>query len=139
MTVSTGFGLTATITSGSGGAAMVEIVKIVDLEFPKFKKFLTDVTTHDSPQGYTEMLDTGQRELQSFKMTLEWDSTVMSHTAIVTHFNGTTSVTMTVEDPGGVEIISFSCFIEEIQRISKQKEALQAEVLVTPTSYPTIT
>jgi hypothetical protein len=72
-------------------------------------------------------------------MTLEWDVAEVSHALIATHFDGTVAVTMTVEDPAGAENISFSCFIEEIQRISKQKDSLRVEVLVTPTGPPTIT
>lgn len=131
-----GFGVTAQIdVSGSP----TTWVKIKDIDFPNFKKFLAESTTHDSTQGYKEMVATGKRELQGFRVTLEWDTAQATHAAVVTAFNADTPVTISVADPDGDETIAFEAHIEEIQRISRQESDYTAEVLVTPTGPPTIT
>lgn len=131
-----GFGMKVKITVGT---TLTTIANLLDAEFPKFNKFLAEQTGHDATSGYAEYIDTGKRGLDSFKMTLGWDSESTTHAAIVTAFSATTTVNMSIEDPGAVEIISFAAHIKSILRISKQEEGYQAEIEVQPTGLPTIT
>lgn len=130
-----GFGLTIKIFT----TALTAIVKVLDGEIPRFKRYLAEFTAHDSTDGYDEYISTGRRGLDKFKLTVGWDSTATTHAAIMTAFGSDTAVAMSVEDPAGDEVIAFSAFIEEIGRISKQKEGYTAEIVIQPTGKPTIT
>lgn len=130
-----GFGLTAQIDVS---ASLTTIVGVEDVDFPKFRKFIAEATHHGSTSGYYEAVDTGKRRVEPFRMTLFWDTSVNTHAATVTAFNGTTAVTFSIADPDGDETISFECFIEEIERMSRQEEAYKAAVLIHPTGAPTI-
>lgn len=130
-----GFGLTIKIYTST----LTAIVKVLDGEIPRFKRYLAEFTAHDSSSGYDEYISTGRRGLDKFKLTLGWDSGATTHAAIVTAFASDTAVAMSAEDPNGDEVIAFSAFIEEIGRIAKQKEGYVAEVVIQPTGAPTIT
>lgn len=131
-----GFGLTVMITMAEVATA---IATILDGEMPRFKRYLADFTPHDSTSGYDEYISTGRRGLDKFKLTLGWDAGEETHAAIVTAFDSDDPVEMAVEDPAGVETITFDAFIEEIGRIAKQKEGYVAEVVIQPTGAPVIT
>jgi hypothetical protein len=130
-----GFGLVIKIYTSS----LTAIVDVLDGEIPRFKRYLAEFTAHDSPSGYDEYISTGRRGLDKFKLTLGWDSTATTHAAIVTAFGSNTAVAMSAQDAAGEEVIAFSAFVEEIGRISKQKEGYVAEVVIQPTGAPTIT
>lgn len=131
-----GFGLSVQISISE---VLTAVAKILDGEIPRFKRYLAEFTAHDSASGYDEYISTGRRGLDKFKLTLGWDIAETSHAAIVAAFNAETPVTMVVEDPAGSETITFDAFIEEVGRISKQKEGYTAEVVIQPTSAPVIT
>jgi len=133
MTVQGGFGLDLKIHDGTD---LASVVKLLNVEYPKFKKFIAEVTGHDSTGGWYEAVDTGKRKLEGFKCTVAWDPT--AHAAIMTAFTGTAAVACSIEDPAGDEVISFSVHIEEIQRMGDQEDALKAEVLLHPTGAPAI-
>jgi hypothetical protein len=131
-----GFGLTVNITIGE---TLTAIATILDGEIPRFKRYLAEFTAHDSTSGYDEYISTGRRGLDKFKLTLGWDAVEETHEAIVAAFDSEDPVEMSVEDPAGIETITFDAFIEEIGRIAKQKEGYVAEVVIQPTGAPTIT
>lgn len=131
-----GFGLECKITVGT---VLTSIAHILDAEFPKFNKFLEDFTGHDSTDGWAEFIDSGKRAMEAFKMTLGWDSADATHAAIVTAFDGTTTVNMSIEDPAGVEVIAFAAHIKSLGRVAKQEEGYKCEVEVQPSGKPTIT
>ncbi len=118
------------------GSALASVVSLLDVEFPKFKKFIAEITGHDSAGGWYESVDTGKRRLESFKATLAWDAT--AHAAVLTAFTGTEPVACSIEDPDGDEVIGFDVHIEEIQRMGAQEDAMKAEILLHPTGEPTI-
>ncbi len=131
-----GFGLVCKITVGT---SLTVIAHIVDGEFPKFNKFLAENTGHDADTGWGTFIATGKRIMEAFKLTLGWDSAASTHAAIVTAFDSDNPVNMSIEDPGGVEVISFSAHIKSIGRIAKQENGYQCEVEIQPTGKPTIT
>lgn len=130
-----GFGVVVKINTGS----LTTIANVLDAEFPNQKQTLAEATAHDSPSGYREWMATGLRELEAFSMTLAWDDTESTHAQIMTSFAADTSVGMSIEDPGGQEVIAFDAFIEIVGRVTKMEEVYQAEVQVQPTGAPTIT
>lgn len=134
MTTQGGFGLVVKIYTST----LTAIVKVIDGEIPRFKRYLADVTAHDSTSGYDEYISTGRRGMDKFKVTLLWDSAATTHAAIVSAFASDTAVAMSTRAGTG-ETIAFSAFIEEIGRIAKQKEGYVAEVVIQPTGAPTIT
>jgi deoxyribodipyrimidine photolyase-like uncharacterized protein len=130
-----GYGLEVKINTGS----LTAIAKMVDGDMPAQLKELAEVTAHDSTSGYREFIDTGIRELGEFQVTLLWDDTEATHAQILTSFNATAAVSMSVLDPAGQETIAFSAFIRQISRISKMADGYKANVMIRPTGAPTIT
>jgi len=112
---------------------------LIDEDHTKFKKYLEETTPHGATGGYYQATDTGKRRLQPFSVTLKWDVAEATHAAIVAAFDSTDPIGMSIEDPDGSEVISFSAHIEEIERIVKQEEAYKAKVLIHPTGPATIT
>jgi len=115
------------------------IVNVKDAEFPRFKRFLAESTSHGSTGGYAEYVDSGSRELQKFKLTLGWDADAATHAALVTALTNETALAFSIQDPDGDEVISFSAFVEEIGRMGEKKGQFEAEVVIQPTGAPTIT
>jgi predicted secreted protein len=108
------------------------------MEFPEFEKIVADVTAHDSTGGYAEYIATGKRQLNSFKVTLGWDSAAATHAAVKTAFAADTTSTIVAADPDAVESISFSAHITKLGRIVKQEEGYKCDVEIQPTGVPTI-
>lgn len=115
------------------------IVHVEEMEFPEFEKIVADVTAHDSTGGYAEYIATGKRQLNSFKVTLGWDSAAATHAAIKSAFASDSASTIVASDPDGVENISFSAHITKLGRIAKQEEGYKCDVEIQPTGVPTIT
>src|SRR5574337_144278 len=113
-----GFGVVLQINN----AGLVTVANLLDVDFPKFSKYLEEFTNHQSTGGYYEAIDSGKRRLNPFPATLGWDSADATHAAILAAFNATDPVGMTIQDPNGDEIIAFDAHIEEIERMSKQTE-----------------
>ena len=131
-----GFGLVCQIdVSGTPTA----FAKILDVEFPVFKKFIAESTTHDSTGGYYEAEPSGKRRVMPLTATLAWDSSQSTHAAVLTAFNADTAVTFSIADPDGDETIAFECHIEEVRRLGQQEDIFKAEVLIHPTGQATIT
>jgi hypothetical protein len=131
-----GFGAKLKITIT---AALTLIVNMKEVKFPEQIKELADATSHDSTGGYRRFIDTGLRELSEFTATLRWDKLHATHAAILTTFNGTAAVAMTIEDPGGLEVMAFSAHVAKIARMSPLDDVYEAEVTFRPTGAPTIT
>ena len=131
-----GYGVKFKITVSS---ALTAVANVLDVDFPKFQREIDDVTGHDSSGGYAEYISTGLKSLSEMKLMLTWDKAAATHAAIKTAFDSGGAVNMSVEDPGGSEIIAFAGIIKEMGRTSKQKEALKCEVTIQPTGAPTIT
>lgn len=131
-----GFGVKLKITVGT---ALTVVAGVREVEFPEFEKMLAEATAHDSSGGWKEMIDTGKRALNAFTVTLSWDADGATHAAMVTAFGSTSPVNMSIEDPAGTEVISFSAFINKIGRTAEQEEVYSAEVEITPTGAPSIT
>src|SRR5512139_3260639 len=105
-----GFGLDLKIMVGT---TLTSVVHIIDGEIPEFEKFLAEMTAHDSTGGYAEWIATGKYAINEFKVTLAWDSAASTHAAIVTAFDAASAVSMSIEDPAGVEVIAFSGHIRK--------------------------
>lgn len=136
MSTQGGHGLVVKFTVGT---VLTAVANVLDADFPEQVKTLWSFRRHDGTDGYIERIDTGLRELTPFPMTLLWDPEEATHAAVITMFDGTDAVNMSIEDPGGVEVIAFAGFIERIGRLSRSEEGFQATVMVTPTGAPTIT
>jgi hypothetical protein len=115
------------------------IAHILESDMPEFEKILADVTAHDSTSGYAEQIATGKRQVNEFTTTLLWDADAATHTAIIAGFNSDATVNMTVEDPDGVETITFAAHVVKIGRVAAQEEGYKADITFQPTGVPTIT
>lgn len=136
------------MTQGSFGVAcQIDVVgspttlaKIREVNWPVFKKFIAEATTHDSTGGFYEAVDSGKKRVMPFPTVLAWDTSQSTHAAILTAFNAATLVTFSVADPDGDETIAFECFVEEVERmVSGQEGIYEARVLIHPSGQPTIT
>lgn len=136
MAIQGGFGAILKIMVST---TLTAVVNVVDVDFPKFKKFLAESTAHDSTSGYQTWVATGKRALESFTCTLMWDDSTTTHAAMVTAFDSDAAVSMSIQDPDGGEIIAFSGHIFGMERMSQQEEGYQCEVEIQPTGAPTIT
>jgi hypothetical protein len=136
MTTQGGMGVILKITVS---AALTAVANLLDIDMPEFTKYLDEATSHGSTGGYYEARATGKRRVEPFGATLEWDSSDSTHAAIVAAFNSDDPVGMSVEDPGGDEVIAFDAHIEKIGRIGKQDQRYKARVQFHPTGQPTIT
>lgn len=132
-----GFGLQVKITVGTSLTAITYLLN--GSELPKFKKFIADATPHSSTGGWAVRVASGKRSLESFNVTLGWDSDEATHAAVQTAFDSDSAVSMSVVSPGSDETIAFSAHIEEISRVADQEGNYTAEVMITPTGKPTIT
>lgn len=130
-----GFGLQVKIDIA---ASPTLITYLLEGEIPKFKKFIAEATPQDASGGYAVRVATGKRSLESFKVTLGWDSDETTHAAVMTAFDSNSPNTIAVLSPGTDETITFSAHIEEVGRMTKDEDAYKAEVLITPTGAPTI-
>jgi len=131
-----GFGIKTKITVS---AALTVIAGITGAEFPEFEKVLTESTAHDASGGWATHVDTGKRKLNSFKVTMNWDKAASTHAAIVTAFNATAPVNITVESPDGNEVIAFAAHIAKMGRVADQEGMYSCEVEIQPTGAPTVT
>ena len=131
-----GFGLQVRIAIS---AVQTVIVNMTEGEIPEFEKFLAESTPHNASQGYKTWQDTGKRSLNSFKVTLTWDDSQATHQAIMTAFNSTSPVAMSVIAPDASETISFNAHISKLGRVSEQEDIYKCEVEIQPTGAPTIT
>jgi predicted secreted protein len=135
MTTQGGYGLVIKLEIA---ASLTAIAHVLEADFPEFEKLLAEVTAHDSPSGYAEYISTGKRKLGEFTMTLLWDADAATHAAIVAAFNSDATINMSVQDPDGVEVISFAAHVTKVGRQAEQEEGYQAEITIQPTGVPTI-
>lgn len=120
---------------------LTAVAHLLDVAFPEQKKEIADVTEHPSTgvTGYRTKIDTGIRELTPFEVTLLWDDSEATHAAMVTAFDSTSALSMSIEDPAGNEVIAFSGFVDTVGRIAAMSDGYKARVSITPTGAPTIT
>jgi hypothetical protein len=120
-------------------ATLTTIVNLLDVDDLEFEKFLAEMTGHDAAGGYAEHVDTGKRKINPLVATIGWDDSEATHTAVIAAFNSTSPVDMSIEDPGGTEIIAFSAHLQKMARVYKQEDGYKAKVTIQPTGAPTIT
>ena len=120
-------------------ATLTAVAGLLDVDFPEFEKYVADMTDHSAPGGYTEYISTGVREVKEFSMTLAWDSSSATHTAIIAAFDSDSTVNMSIEDPAGSEVIAFAAHIRKLGRIAKQRDGYKCTVTVQPSGVPSIT
>ena len=130
-----GLGLVLKINTGT----LTAVANLLEADFPEQEKELWEYVLHSSTDGYAEYMDTGLRKLSDFTATVLWDDTETTHAAMLTAFDSTSTVGMSIEDPSGQEVIAFDAHIQKIGRISKADEGYQAEVTIQPSGGPTIT
>lgn len=119
-------------------AALTTIANLIDFDPLTLRKTLVNMTGHDSASGYDVYVDTGKRSIPSLKLTLGWDDSNNTHQALIAGYNSTSPVNMSVEDPAGTEVITFSAFIQEISRVYKQTDGYKAIITIQPTGVPTL-
>ncbi len=119
-------------------STMTAIVHAQDIEFPEHEKVLADITAHDSPGGWQEWIATGKRKANSMKCTFTWDIAEVTHAAVQAAFSSDLPVDMSVQDPDGDEVISFSAHVQKLGRVTKQEEGYTCAVTIQPTGQPTI-
>lgn len=136
MAIQGGYGVSLKIMVST---VLTAVANLRDVDFPKQTKYVAESTSHAATLGYYTAIATGKRRLEPFTATLDWDSADSTHTAILAAFDADTAVSMSIQDPDGVEVIAFSAIIEQVERISKQEDSYQAKVVIHPTGSPTIT
>ena len=119
-------------------AVLTLTANLLDVEFPAQKLTTVEATPHSASGGYAVFLSTGKRELTEFKVTLGWDDTEATHAAYLAALGTNSAVVFTIEDATPNEVITFSAFVVEIARQSKQDSSLRAEVTLRPTGAPSI-
>lgn len=119
-------------------SGLTAVTHVKDFEFPEFEKILADITAHDSPGGYEEMIATGKRKMNEFTCTLVWDIGETTHAAMVAAFDSDDAVNMSTEDPDGLEVITFAAHVQKLGRIAEQEEGYQCEVTIKPTGIPLV-
>lgn len=129
------FGVKLKITVSN---TLTAIAHLEEVDYPEFEKTLAKIRCHDSAGGYPDYIDTGARDINSIKATLVWDVSESTHAAIVTAFDSTTPVGMSIEDPEGDEVITFDAHIQKVGRIAKSEDAFKCEVEIQPTGEPGI-
>lgn len=135
MAIQGGFGVTLQIYITN---AYVSIANLVDVDFPEQSKSMEEATAHAATSGYATYIASGKRELGEFTATLLWDAGTTTHTAIKTAFDSNSTVNMKIIDSGTAETIQFAAHVKSLKRMSKQDEALKAEVTFQPSGNPTI-
>jgi len=129
------FGTILKINTGT----LTLVVSVEEVSFPVQSKVIDEVTSHDSPSGYYEAISVGVRRAEPFDALVTWDVAQATHAQFVTSFNADTAIGMSIEDPGGAEVMSFSAHIESIARLTPLKNALRARIRIHPTGAATIT
>ncbi len=112
---------------------LTTIANVVDMSWPALEKILAESTGHDSTAGYAEHIATGKYTVGEFSITVIWDSADATHTAIVTAFDAEAAVSMSIEDPDSVEVISGSAHVKGMTRQADQEDAYKAEIVFQPT------
>jgi predicted secreted protein len=118
-------------------STLTTMAHLMEVEFPEFEKLLAEVTAHDSPGGYAEHIATGKRKINGFVVKLLWDISSATHAAIQAAFNSDLPVDMSVQDPDGTEVISFSAHVYKLGRVTPQDEGYTCDVSIQPTGQPT--
>src|SRR5512139_765487 len=133
-----GFGVKLKITVST---TLTAVANLLEVNFPEQRKEMADMTAHPTSgaTGYRTKIDSGVRELTPFTCVLGWDDTATTHAAMVTAFDATAGVNMSIEDPAGSEIIAFSGTISMIGRMAAIGDGYKATVEITPLGAPTIT
>lgn len=72
------------------------------------------------------------------KCTFTWDIAEVTHAAVQAAFSSDLPVDMSVQDPDGDEVISFSAHVQKLGRVTKQEEGYTCAVTIQPTGQPTI-
>lgn len=129
------FGTILKINTGS----LTLVVSVEEVSFPVTSKVLDEVTSHDSPSGYYEALSVGVRRAEPFDAVVIWDVAQATHAQFRTTFDSDAAVGMSVEDPGGAEVMAFSAHVESIARMTPLKGSLRARIRIHPTGAATIT
>lgn len=132
----TGVKLKVTIST-----TLTAVANLLDVDFPGQEKDLADMTAHPTTgvTVYEAMVDSGLRRLTEFTAVLGWDVDETTHAALLTAFDATTALAMSIEDPAGDEVIAFSGFVRSVGRVSKMKDGYKCNVVIKPTGAPTIT
>lgn len=119
-------------------SSLTALVKLLEFDPVELEKILADFTGHDSPGGYEEKIATGKRRINPFTATVGWDRQQATHDAVQAAFDSDDTVTMSVEDRLGQEVIEFEVHIQKIGRIFEQEEGYRAEINIEPTGMPEI-
>ena len=136
MGVQGGFGVVVKIAVSS---VLTAIVHVLDAEYSELEKVLAEMTGHDAEDGYEEYVATGKRKQSSFPLELGWDRDETTHQTVQAAFDSLEPVDMSIEDPLGIEVITFKAHIFKMQRVTKQDDGFRCKVEVQPTGAPTIT
>ena len=135
MAVQGGFGVLLKIDV----SGLTTVANLLDTDFPEQSKVLEETTSHSASGGYATYTASGKRELGEFTATLQWDKADSTHAKVMTVMAANATVNMSIQDPGGAEIIAFAAHIKSVKRMSKQDEAFKAEIVFQPSGPPTIT
>lgn len=134
MTRQGGFGTKVKIDISS---TLTAIVYAQEINFPEFEKILADITGHDAPGGYEEIIATGKRKMNEFELKLTWDVSQATHAAVLAAFDSDDTVQMSVEDPDSDEVIVFQAHVSKLGRVAEQEEGYVCDVTIKPTGQPT--
>ena len=135
MTIQGAFGTEVKIDIST---TLTVIAKVEAAAWPNQTAMIAEVTTHDSAQGYYEAIATGKKRLEGFTLGLIFDAAEATHAEILLALGDGEKKPFEVSDPQAQETILFDAFIESVERVSDQDQALKANVTIHPSGAPTI-
>lgn len=136
MAVSGGFGVNWKVDVSS---VLTTVPNVRDIAFPEEDNEITDITAHDSTNGYTERIPTGRVNTNEFTVTLTWDDAETTHQEIRTHHASKALLPMSITSPDGQETLSFSAYVRKLARSSAQNGSYDMVVTLAPTGAVTTT
>jgi hypothetical protein len=112
------------------------IVHAEKISFPELEKILSKCTAHDSPEGFDEYADSGNRKLGAITLALRWDIGEPTHAFLLAAVTSPDDVVFKAEDPDGEDSITFNGQVQKIGRVTEQEKHLQANITIQPTGAP---
>lgn len=130
MSVEGGFGAKLKITIS---AALTLVANMEDIEFPSVEQEMVEITAHDSTDGYSEFIPSGQVKTGEVSGTITYDVANNTHAELVTLSTNKTVNAMQIESPTGSETIAFNAYVSAFNRLSPKDGAWRAEIKIRPT------
>lgn len=130
MSVEGGFGAKLKITVS---AVLTVVANMEDVEFPTVEQVMTEITAHDSADGYQEFIPSGLVNTGEITGTITYDTANATHEALVALSTNKTVNAMQIESPTGSETVAFNGYVSAFNRLSPKDGAFRAQIKIRPT------